>query len=103
MPRLTAVFEMLCVHGPVKVDEMVIQGKKIDKKTGEEKNNYVKSGKKCDQYTFMCGSEPITKEFPDGQKGIVVGKTYRFDKEVYLQYVNFSDAVVTEIVQKKEG
>jgi hypothetical protein len=101
MPRLPASFEMTCIHGPVRVKEKVMQGKKIDKKTGEEKNNYVDSGKMQDQYTFICGGSPVQKSFPEGTK-LAIGQTYRLDKEIYLEYFNLTDAVLVEIKAPKQ-
>ncbi len=101
MPRLPATFEMTCIHGPVAIKEMIQQGKRIDKKTGEEKNNYVESGKMQDQYTFMCGGSPVQKSFPQGTK-LQIGKSYRLEKEIYLEYINLTDAVLIEVKEGKK-
>lgn len=99
MPRLTAKFPLLCIHGPVKVKEQVKEGEKKDPKTGEMKPNYKESGRLLDQYTFMCGSEPVKGEFPLGTQ-FKVGSSYECEQEIWLKYFGLREAVITEVKAK---
>lgn len=99
MPRLTAKFPLVCIHGPIKVKEQVKQGQKKDKKTGEMKDNWVESGKMLDQYTFMCGPEPVKGEFPLGTQ-FKIGSTYESEQEIWVSFFGLREAVITEVKAK---
>lgn len=103
--RVALIAEGLCIHGPVKVEENAKTGEKIDAKSGEVKPVYSNTGKKLDRYTFVVGSDSVTKDFPEGTQ-IHVGKKYSFAGEVYLQYPEqfFRGSVVVEMAdEKKKG
>lgn len=99
MPKLSAKFPLLCIHGPVQIKEQVKNGQKLDKKTGEMKDNWVESGKMLNQYTFMCGNEPVKGEFPLSTQ-FKIGSQYECEQEIWLKYFGLREAVITEVKVK---
>lgn len=100
MPMIAHDLNLLCIAGPVEVEEQAQEGTRIDKKTGEEKKQYVKTGKKLHRYFFQLGAES-THFDAKTKDAFIVGKSYRASGQTWFSYLNLNNYTISEIVVGK--